>query len=84
MDIVSCVALALAQGKLVERARFLEHASSPLQTTILLFLLQYVALKVYRVFLYHRYFSPLRHVPGPTVSCSHRLRDPLVAGSLVR
>jgi hypothetical protein len=71
MDIVSCAALAVVQGSLAERFRFLGPAGSPLQTTVLLFALQYIALKVYRVFLYHRYFSPLRHVPGPTVSCSH-------------
>lgn len=33
-----------------------------------LFLAQYLALKYYRIFLYHKYFSPLRDVPGPSVS----------------
>ena len=88
MDVASCAALALGQSHLVERFRLLGPAGSPLQTTVLLFLLQYIALKVYRVFLYHRYFSPLRHVPGPTVSCSvapPRVPpqvSPVLAGSL--
>ncbi|KAI0977067.1 cytochrome P450 3A5 [Xylaria arbuscula] len=29
------------------------------------FLLQYLILKLYRVYLYPRFFSPLRHLPGP-------------------
>lgn len=78
MDVVSCAALALVQGHLAERFGFLGPVGSPLRTMSLLFLLQYIALKVYRVFLYHRYFSPLRHLPGPTVSCSiARVAPPL-------
>ena len=32
------------------------------------FVAQYLAVKCYRIFLYPYYFSPLRHLPGPTVS----------------
>lgn len=31
------------------------------------FLGQYITLKIYRIFLYPKYFSPLRHLPGPKV-----------------
>lgn len=32
------------------------------------FTIQFLAVKCYRIFLYPYYFSPLRHLPGPTVS----------------
>lgn len=31
------------------------------------FLAQYFVLKFYRIFLYPKFFSPLRHLPGPGV-----------------
>jgi hypothetical protein len=43
------------------------------------FAFQYALLKFYRVVLYHRFFSPLRHVPGPKVSS----RDSLFVTSLL-
>ncbi|KAI4864228.1 cytochrome P450 [Hypoxylon rubiginosum] len=42
------------------------HSYSPTKTVLILFLLQYAVIKFYRIFLYHRYFSPFRHLPGPT------------------
>ncbi|KAG6361305.1 hypothetical protein INS49_009530 [Diaporthe citri] len=43
-----------------------QHSLPVLHTALITFLAQYLTLKFYRIFLYHRYFSPLRHVPGPT------------------
>ncbi|KAI0006418.1 cytochrome P450 [Xylariaceae sp. FL0662B] len=39
---------------------------NPKKVILVLFLVQYLAVKYYRIFLYHRYFSPFRHLPGPT------------------
>jgi hypothetical protein len=36
-------------------------------TAILLFLAQWLVYGIYAVILYPRYFSPLRHLPGPSV-----------------
>lgn len=35
--------------------------------TVAVFLVQYLAVKFYRIFLYPYFFSPLRHLPGPKV-----------------
>lgn len=39
-----------------------------------MFLASYVGVKSYRIFLYHKLFSPLRHIPGPKVSRDQRCR----------
>lgn len=40
--------------------------TTALAVFLVAFVVQYGALKVYTFFLYHRFFSPLRHLPGPT------------------
>ncbi|KAI6090985.1 cytochrome P450 [Hypoxylon rubiginosum] len=42
------------------------YSYSHTKTVLTLLSLQYAAIKFYRIFLYHRYFSPFRHLPGPT------------------
>lgn len=71
MDLLVCAGLTAAQVFAADKfwREGLRQDSLPvLQTAICTFLAQYLTLKFYRIFLYHRYFSPLRHVPGPTVS----------------
>lgn len=43
-------------------------ASSLLRTFVVLFLAQISLTSIYQVFLYPKCFSPLRHLPGPSVS----------------
>lgn len=69
MDIVICGGLALLETAtlvLLLGRDIIRHDAS--KTTGAFFFVQYLAVKLYRVFLYHRYFSPLRHLPGPGVS----------------
>lgn len=71
MDILICAGLSAIELLAVDRfgAEALRQNSFPVvHTAFFTFLAQYLTLKFYRIFLYHRYFSPLRHVPGPTVS----------------
>lgn len=69
MDLILCAGLAILETLLSNKFRISEpHQDKLYQTTLALFLVQYLLLKYYRVFLYHKYFSPLRNVPGPTVS----------------
>lgn len=70
MDLLICAGLTAAEVFAADK--FWHEGSrqnSPpvLHISIYTFLAQYLTLKFYRIFLYHRYFSPLRHVPGPTV-----------------
>ncbi|KAF7515237.1 hypothetical protein G7054_g14677 [Neopestalotiopsis clavispora] len=62
MDAIACAGLAVLESCIVS---FLGH-SIETQIIIVLFLFHYVPLKYYRIFLYHKYFSPYRHLPGPT------------------
>lgn len=67
MDVLTSAALALAASLLDAR---LGYSNGPGQLTghqffAVSFALQYLSLKFYRIFLYHKYFSPLRHLPGP-------------------
>lgn len=71
MDLLICAGLTAVELVAADRfwAEGLRQNSFPgLHTALLTFLAQYLTLKFYRIFLYHRYFSPLRHVPGPKVS----------------
>lgn len=68
MDVIVCAGLAALEFMLgFTLNRPIETRD---RTTVLLclFLAQYLAVKYYRIFLYHRYFSPFRDIPGPTVS----------------
>ncbi|KAL1857423.1 hypothetical protein Daus18300_010396 [Diaporthe australafricana] len=67
MDLLTCAALALVNSLLFAR---LGYCNGPEQLTgrqtfAIIFILQYLSLKYYHVFFYHKYFSPLRHLPGP-------------------
>jgi len=69
MDVKVCAALSLIEaislrgfGPLHSTA--LVGVAKPFAT---LFLVQYLLLKVYRLVLYPRFFSPLRRLPGPKV-----------------
>lgn len=68
MDALSCAGLAFVEASLLIRVR---PDDKPLLPTIITtaFLVHYLLVKSYRIWLYPRYFSPLRHVPGPQVSC---------------
>ncbi|KAH9907243.1 cytochrome P450 [Xylariomycetidae sp. FL2044] len=70
MDLLTCLGLTMA-----EVVAFLPQAGDSTaasyssrfmdRTFWSLYGLHYLALMIYRVFLYPRYFSPLRHLPGP-------------------
>lgn len=71
MDLLICAGLTTVELSVVERLwpeGLRRHSLPVLHAALFTFLAQYLTLKFYRIFLYHRYFSPLRHVPGPTVS----------------
>ncbi|KAI2602773.1 cytochrome P450 [Hypoxylon sp. NC1633] len=67
MDALFCAGLSVIewQGLSMQdnAARFIY---SPWQILSVLFSLQYALVKFYRIFIYHRYLSPFRHLPGPT------------------
>lgn len=73
MDLVVCAALAVIEYAVASATNSInpDHWQSRATVTAL-FIVHYLAAKYYRVFLYHRYVSPLRHLPGPDV----RLDDP--------
>lgn len=67
MDILSCAALVLTE------IAFLPALSAGrcfvlFRTFSALFLVHYVVLKIYRIVIYPKFFSPLRHLPGPKAS----------------
>lgn len=68
MELLLCAGLAAIESLLAKRLPDQEADKVTIRTTIALFLAQYLAVKIYRIFLYPKYFSPLRNVPGPTVS----------------
>ncbi|KAI0183385.1 cytochrome P450 3A5 [Xylaria flabelliformis] len=65
MDIAICVVLVSVESYLTNIGSKGEGSPRPLTTFISSFLLHYVLFKSYRLYLYPRFFSPLRHVPGP-------------------
>lgn len=76
MDIVACATVAVVASQAISTGKL----SSTLQLCVV-FLATYVAVKAYRIFLYHKLFSPLRHIPGPKVSCgSHLVSGDFVGG----
>lgn len=67
MDILICAALSLVASILSAR---LGYSGASKQFTgrelfAIGFVLPYLSLKFYRIFLYHKYVSPLRYLPGP-------------------
>lgn len=72
MDVFKCLSLAALEALAIRVVGGRAHNDNltRVQTGCILFAIQYLLLKYYRVFLYHKYFSPLRHIPSPTVSRS--------------
>ncbi|KAI0596764.1 cytochrome P450 [Biscogniauxia sp. FL1348] len=64
MDLAICGALAVLELATIRPVREADQLSTFSKLTIA-FLLQYAAMKLYRIVLYPAFFSPLRHVPGP-------------------
>ncbi|KAK6074247.1 cytochrome P450 [Seiridium cupressi] len=62
MDAIICAGLAAFEDWAMPTCDGLSRTS----IIVILFFLHYVPLKCYRIFLYHQYFSPYRHLPGPT------------------
>ncbi|KAH8647734.1 cytochrome P450 [Xylariales sp. PMI_506] len=73
MDIFRCAGLAILESLVAERVSPRESEKQDITnlygvdiyTSFILFAVQYLLLKYYRIFLYHKYFSPLRYLPGP-------------------
>lgn len=71
MDLLICAGLTAVELSVVDKflpGGLRQNSHLVLLTALFNILAQYLTLKFYRIFLYHRYVSPLRHVPGPTVS----------------
>ncbi|KAI0839975.1 cytochrome P450 [Hypoxylon sp. FL0890] len=68
MDLLKCSALTSLEVFVIARvvARPRIDWLAGIQTGYILFVIQYLLLKSYRVFLYPKYFSPFRQLPGPT------------------
>ncbi|KAI1091137.1 cytochrome P450 [Rostrohypoxylon terebratum] len=66
MDLILCAGLASVETLLVNNISGQESRPVSGKISLALFFAQYFVVKFYRIFLYHRYFSPLRHLPGPT------------------
>ncbi|KAI2467817.1 cytochrome P450 [Annulohypoxylon bovei var. microspora] len=66
MDLLLCAGLTAVESILANNIPGQESRPVSGKVSFALFLGQYFVVKFYRIFLYHRYFSPLRHIPGPT------------------
>lgn len=66
MDLAICATLTVIESYLPLGNLRAEKASN-FNRIIILFLVHYCLLKFYRIYIYPRYFSPLRHLPGPRV-----------------
>ncbi|KAJ3556516.1 hypothetical protein NPX13_g10117 [Xylaria arbuscula] len=64
MDLAVCATLSVIEAHLALRSLRAENIPGFGQIAAL-FLLNYALIKLYRVYLYPRYFSSLRHLPGP-------------------
>ncbi|RYP39457.1 hypothetical protein DL767_002191 [Monosporascus sp. MG133] len=60
-----CVVVAMLEALVAHQ---LMGVSGFKKAFFILFVIHYLGLKCYRIFLYPKYFSPLRHIPGPQVS----------------
>jgi hypothetical protein len=67
MDLLTCAGISILEALLIDKLQSAAISPSFVTRTAVLFAAQYLALKYYRIFLYHKYFSPLRHLPGPKV-----------------
>ncbi|OTA92784.1 hypothetical protein M434DRAFT_74137 [Hypoxylon sp. CO27-5] len=68
MDLLKCSGLTALEVFVFTRVAAHLHFDglTGIQAGYILFATQYLLLKYYRIFLYPKYFSPLRHLPGPT------------------
>jgi hypothetical protein len=64
MDLRACIALSVLETLASTLATQLMSWAA-LQTFWGLFLAQYAAVKIYRIWIYPAYLSPLRYLPGP-------------------
>ncbi|KAI0009580.1 cytochrome P450 [Xylariaceae sp. FL0662B] len=64
MDLVSCAALTISELVVLQPVRTSDGLSVT-EKLLVLFISQYIIVKIYRVVLYPNIFSPLRHLPGP-------------------
>ncbi|RYP18748.1 hypothetical protein DL765_003770 [Monosporascus sp. GIB2] len=62
MDSTICAVVAMLEALVAQQ---LIGVSEFMKAFFMLFVIQYLGVKCYRVFLYPKYFSPLRHIPGP-------------------
>ena len=67
MDLQVCAVLSLIETLAVVPLKELLVTAGSLKIFLLLLLGQYASVKIYRLFIYPAFFSPLRHLPGPTV-----------------
>jgi hypothetical protein len=73
MDLRTCAIISLLETIALVPVKPPLALTRSFRIFIPLLLLQYAAVKIYRLFVYPFFFSPLRHPPGPTVS-----RKPLI------
>ncbi|KAI0160442.1 cytochrome P450 [Xylariaceae sp. FL1272] len=71
MDVIICAGLSVVTTFLVSVLIAQLYVDAPpsaitKKTILVHFAVEYFTLKVYRTFIYHNYFSPLRHLPGPS------------------
>ncbi|RYO87230.1 hypothetical protein DL766_009156 [Monosporascus sp. MC13-8B] len=62
MDSTICAVMAMLEALVAQQ---LIGVSDFMKAFFILFGIQYLGVKCYRIFLYPKYFSPLRHIPGP-------------------
>jgi len=65
MDILTCATLSALEGYSLAHFGPL-HLSARL--FLYLFIAHYFVFKFYRIYVYPRYVSPMRHLPGPKVN----------------
>jgi len=65
MDLQIAAVLSLGEAALLARIKDDFQLGTQLRQLSILFIAQYVLLKIYRMVLYPRFFSPLRYLPGP-------------------
>lgn len=71
MDIAAVTIITAAEALLFRQWQDATLGNLSAGNVLTLFSVQYVLLKYYRLVLYPNYFSPLRHLPGPSVSPPH-------------
>lgn len=67
MDAIKCGAISIAETFLVGRSSNLDN----LYVFAILFVVQYIGLKLFNVVIWPFLFSPLRNLPGPKVFGKH-------------